>query len=193
MAAVKLLNSYSFSLDTPRAFSRRFGIKIYVPPPTMEERTPIMKSMVGSNNCVTELEWSILVEETKRLTISGLRDHIHFTKEKVQEEVKNAEFWIQYETVQGLRWTPCPPDWRGAEQRSFINLSNTYEPKLRYKDLTLELPITKKVSKKSGKKKWAERMRVSDDELKSLSGVKSDESYSNAQYEAYMRRERCDK
>lgn len=46
-----------------RAFSRRFGVKIYVPPPTMEEREPIIKSMVGSNNCVTELEWSLNFNE----------------------------------------------------------------------------------------------------------------------------------
>ena len=152
-----------------------------------------MKSMVGSNNCMTEQEWGLLVKETKQLTISGLRDHIQSSKEKVQEEVKSAEFWIQYETVKGLKWTPCPPNWEGARKRDVINLSNTYEPKLRYKDLTVESINSKKFANLSGKKKWAEKMRVSDEELKSLSGVKSDESYSTAQYEAFIKQEQSAK
>ena len=177
----------------PKAFSRRFGVKIHVPPPTMEERKPIMKSMVGSNNSVTEEEWRLLVNETKQLTISGLRDHIKSAKEKVQEEVINAKFWIQYETAQGLKWTPCPPDWKGAIKRDVINLSNTYEPKIRYLDLTVKAINSKKLLKKPEKKNWAQRMRVSDEELKLLSGVKSDESYTPTQYEAFMKQEQCTK
>ena len=180
-----------WSMD--RAFSRRFGVKIYVPPPTFEERKPIMKSMVGSNNSVTEQEWSLLVNETKQLTISGLRDHIKSAKEKVQEELINAKFWIQYETAQGLKWTPCPPHWKGAIERDVINLSNTYEPKIRYLDLTVKAINSKKLLDKSAKKNWAERMRVSDEELKILSGVKSNESYTQAQYEAFMKQEQCTK
>ena len=158
----------------------------------MEERKPLVQSFVGSNNCVTESEWSSLVEETKHLTISGLKDHICFAKEKVEEEVKHAEYWIQYETAEGLRWTPCPPDWKGAEKRCIINLSNTYKPKLRYKDLTNGSDIEKSTKKKSGKKNWTEKMRLSDEELKALSGIKStNESYSTAQYETYMKTEPC--
>ena len=174
-----------------RAFSRRFGVKIYVPPPTMMEREPILKSMIGKHNSITKREWTALLEETKHLTISGLKDHVQFAKDRVQQDICKATHWIQYEKDDGLLWCPCPPNWKGAVEGSITNFSNVYKPKLRYIDLCLK-SVGAPSGVSEGKKSWREKMRLSDDELKVLSGIKSDDqNYSQTDYDAYMKNERC--
>ena len=172
-----------------RAFQDRFNYKVYVPPPSKEERRPILEMFVGAHNTITDKEWHSLVEQTKNLSIRGLKAHVQSSKDKVEESIKNAKYWIQHETDDGLKWSPCPKEWRGSVERSFTNFSNTYKPKLRYKDLCL--PDKIKSGRKEGKKSWREMMRLPNDKLKVLSGIKSDESYTQSDYDAYMKEHKC--
>ena len=181
---------YSYSLLTSfRAFQRRLNYKVFVPPPNMEERRAIMEKFVGPRNTVSEDEWMSLVDQTKHLTISGLKDHVQFSKDKVEEKLKGNKFWIQHDIPgEGLKWCPCPERYGGIEG-NITNFANIYHLKLRFDDLCLS---SKDICNlKGNKKSWRDRMRISGERLKILSGIKTEESYSQQDYDAFMKKERC--
>ena len=150
-----------------------------------------MEKFVGKNNNITDDDWISLVEQTKQLTISGLKDHVHFSKDKVQESLKETQFWIQHDIPgEGLKWCPCPKEYGGAAvERNFVNFTNTYTLQLRFEDLSLSDKVKKGGTRT--KESWRKRMRVSADRLKLLSGIKTEESYSQQDYDTYMKKEKC--
>ena len=156
----------------------------------MIERRAILEKLVGPKNTVTEDEWISLVDQTKHLTISGLKDHVQFSKDKVQESLAETKYWIQHDIPgEGLKWCPCPEKFVGAVERSLTNFANTYQLKLRFDDLCISDKA--KLDGKKAKKSWRERMCISDDRLKVLSGIKADENYSQHDYDDYMKKEKC--
>ena len=149
-----------------------------------------MEKFVGPRNTVTNDEWLSLVNQTKHLTISGLKDHVQFSKDKVQETLKEHKYWIQHDIPEeGLKWCPCPEGYTGAVKRNITNFANTYQLKLRFEDLSLSHKTES--GNDPTKMSWRERMHVSDDRLQILSGIKTVESYSQKDYDDFMKKERC--
>ena len=126
-----------------------------MPPPNVTERRAILEKLVGPRNTVTDEEWTSLVDQTKHLTISGLKDHVQFSKDKVQESLKETKYWIQHDIPgEGLKWCPCPEGYDGAVQRNITNFANTYQLKLQFEDLSLS--GKEKSDNKTTKKSWRE-------------------------------------
>ena len=121
-----------------------------MPPPNITERRAILEKLVGPRNTVTDEEWTSLVDQTKHLTISGLKDHVQFSKDKVEEKLKETKYWIQHDIPgEGLKWCPCPKRYGGIEG-NISNFANIYHMKLRFDDLCIS--SKEKAYKKEAKK-----------------------------------------
>ena len=173
------------------AFLKRLSYKIYVKAPEYKYRKPLLKSFVGSNHCISDEQFESLVEQTKDLSISNLKNHVQIAKDCIEMKVSTATHFVLADMGPGEppKWATCPSGTPGAvERRADFNFSNTFCPALIYEDMQTGNSSDTKMEKKKKKKGHRERLRLTSEESRKYTGVGSDEgSYPDSMYQEFIK------
>ena len=168
-----------FKIDP--AFGRRLSVKIYVGAPTLEQRKSLLQHFIGEHNSLTQREWDTLTNETSDLSISRMKSHVRQAKSKIEDEVKNAPYFVLVSTAFGPKWLPCKTEKPGYVKRENIHLSNVYPPKIKYSHVCR----LQKSADQRESKSFRDRIKLKPGELLTMKKSKEDDSYSEEQYMEY--------
>ena len=117
------------------AFARRLSYKLFIGNPKPEDRLPLLKSFVGSHNCISDEEWQQLLEETSHLNIAGMKSQVQLAKDSIEAKITAVTHFVLVKSPEMPcpQWVACLPDCKGCVKTSFHHFKNIYCPKLTYK------------------------------------------------------------
>ena len=143
---------------------------------------------MGSNNSLTDEEFDAVVNETKSLSIRGLKTFVKSKKDIIEENISSASHFLMVKHPPNPQFIPCKEGIEGAIPAKDVNLRNVIPPTIRFKHLSQQPAKSSKVLCSS----YRNRMKLTSQDWNKVKGVKDDkDEYSEEMYASYIKLQEC--